>query len=194
MFEDLGKVILASSSQRRRELITKFNFNDLEIIEPSINEKKFIVQNSLSQSVKNIALNKALNVKKKIKHHLKPATIIAGDTIVYRAGKILHKPRSKSSVRECLDYLSSRKHRVLGGICVISKKGKIYNRVVTTEVFFEKIDKVDYCDELLNEGIGKSGGYAIQGLSSRFVKKIKGSYTNVVGLSIPEVYKILKIL
>ena len=56
------------------------------------------------------------------------------------------------------------------------------------------IGQEDYCDELLNEGIGKSGGYAIQGLSSRFVKKIKGSYTNVVGLSIPELYKILKIL
>ena len=53
---------------------------------------------------------------------------------------------------------------------------------------------LDWSDKLLEEGIGKAGGYAIQGVASKFIRKIKGSYTNVVGLSIPEVYKIFKII
>ena len=58
----------------------------------------------------------------------------------------------------------------------------------------EKLEPVDISNKLLEEGIGKAGGYAIQGMASKFIRKIKGSYTNVVGLSIPEVYKIFKII
>ena len=73
-------------------------------------------------------------------------------------------------------------------------EGKIFSKVSVTEVFFNKLEESDLSSELLEEGIGKAGGYAIQGIASRFIKKIKGSYTNVVGLSTPEVYKIFKLL
>ena len=64
--------------------------------------------------------------------------------------------------------------------------------MVKTEVYFNKINDEEFSnDKLLNEGIGKSGGYAIQGMATRFIKKIKGSYTNVVGLSLSDVYNIL---
>ena len=131
---------------------------------------------------------------KKMNKDLKDLTVIAGDTIVFRAGRILHKAESKEDVKSYLNYLSSRKHKVYGGICIISKEGKIFSKVVVTEIFFEKLEQIDLSNELLEEGVGKAGGYAIQGRASKFIRKIKGSYTNVVGLSIPEVYKIFKII
>ena len=164
----------------------------LKIVRPYIDEKKILVKSSLKKSVKNIALNKALNVRKKIKNPFE-STIISGDTIVFRAGKILHKTDSKEKVKSYLRILSSRKHKVYGSVCIISREGKIFSKVSVTEVFFNKLEESDY-PELLEEGIGKAGGYAIQGIAAKFVKKIKGSYTNVVGLSTPEVYKIFKIL
>lgn len=193
MFNKLGKIILASSSPRRLELLKSLGLKNIQVIKPSIDEKSFFDKNALKKSVRNIAMQKAINVKKMHKD-LKDSTIIAGDTIVFRAGKILHKAESKEGVKSHLNYLSSRKHKVYGGICIISKEGKIFCKVVVTEIFFEKLEQVDLSDKLLDEGVGKAGGYAIQGMASKFVRKIKGSYTNVVGLSIPEVYKIFKII
>ena len=193
MFNKLGKIILASSSPRRLELLKSLGLKNIQVIKPSIDEKSFFDKNALKKSVRNIAMQKAVYVKKMYKD-LKDSTIIAGDTIVFRAGKILHKAESKEGVKSHLNYLSSRKHNVYGGICIISKDGKIFCKVVVTEIFFEKLEQVDLSDKLLEEGVGKAGGYAIQGMASKFVRKIKGSYTNVVGLSIPEVYKILKII
>ena len=193
MFKNLGKITLASSSPRRLKLLEDFGFDQVKLVRPYIDEKKFLVKSSLKKSVKNIALNKALNVRKKIKNPFE-STIISGDTIVFRAGKILHKADSKEKVKSYLSFLSSRKHKVYGGVCIISREGKIFSKVSVTEVFFNKLEESDFSSELLEEGIGKAGGYAIQGIASRFIKKIKGSYTNVVGLSTPEVYKIFKIL
>ena len=158
-----------------------------------VNEKNLLEKSFLKKSVRNIAIQKALNVRKRYKN-FKGSTIIAGDTLVFRAGKILHKAESKDIVKTYLNYLSARRHKVYGGICIISKEGKIFSKVVVTEILFEKLEQLDISDELLEEGIGKAGGYAIQGIASKFVRKIKGSYTNVVGLSIPEVYKIFKII
>ena len=158
-----------------------------------INEKNLLEKSSLKKSVRNIAIQKALYVRKSYKN-LNDSTIIAGDTLVFRAGRILHKAESKDTVKTYLNYLSARRHKVYGGICIISKEGKIFSKVVITEIFFEKLEPVDISNKLLEEGIGKAGGYAIQGMASKFIRKIKGSYTNVVGLSIPEVYKIFKII
>ena len=73
----------------------------------------------------------------------------------------------------------------------ISLKGEIFRRFIRTEVVFHKIGEKDITEEILKDGVGKAGGYAIQNLGSRFIKKIRGCYTNVVGISIPELYKIL---
>ena len=193
MFNKLGNIILASSSPRRLELLKNLGLKKIEVINPIVNERNLLEKASLKKSVKNIAIQKALYVKKSCKD-FKDSTIIAGDTLVFRAGRILHKAESKDIVKTYLNYLSARRHKVYGGICIISKEGKIFSKVVVTEIFFEKLERVDISDKLLEEGIGKAGGYAIQGIASKFIKKIKGSYTNVVGLSIPEVYKIFKII
>ena len=193
MFNKLGNIILASSSPRRLELLKNLGLKKIRIIKPMINEKNLLEKSSLKKSVRNIAIQKALYVRKSYKN-FSDSTIIAGDTLVFRAGRILHKAESKDIVKTYLNYLSARRHKVYGGICVISKEGKIFSKVVITEIFFEKLEPVDISNKLLEEGIGKAGGYAIQGMASKFIRKIKGSYTNVVGLSIPEVYKIFKII
>ena len=193
MFNKLGNIILASSSPRRLELLNNLGLKKIRVINPKVDEKNFLEKSSLKKSVRNIAIQKALYVRK-IYKDFQDSTIIAGDTLVFRAGRVLHKTDSKDIVETYLNYLSARRHKVYGGICIISKEGKIFSKVVVTEIFFEKLEKVDISDKLLKEGIGKAGGYAIQGIASKFVRKIKGSYTNVVGLSIPEVYKIFKII
>ena len=193
MFNKLGNIILASSSPRRLELLKNLGLKKIKVIKPMVNEKNLLEKSFLKKSVRNIAIQKALYVRKSYKN-FNDSTIIAGDTLVFRAGRILHKAESKDTVKTYLNYLSARRHKVYGGICIISKEGKIFSKVVITEIFFEKLEPVDISNKLLEEGIGKSGGYAIQGMASKFIRKIKGSYTNVVGLSIPEVYKIFKII
>lgn len=193
MFNKLGNIILASSSPRRLELLNNLGLKKIRVINPKVDEKNFLEKSSLKKSVRNIAIQKALYVRG-INKDFKDSTIVAGDTLVFRAGRILHKAESKDIVKTYLNYLSARRHKVYGGICIISKEGKIFSKVVVTEIFFEKLQQVDMSDKLLEEGIGKAGGYAIQGVASKFIRKIKGSYTNVVGLSIPEVYKIFKII
>lgn len=193
MFNKLGKIILASSSPRRLKLLRNLGLKKIQVIKPSINEKNFLEKNALKKSVRNIAMQKALYVRQMFKNP-NDSTIIAGDTLVFRAGRILHKAESKEVVKSYLNYLSSRKHKVYGGICIISKEGKIFSKVVVTEIIFERLEHIDLSEKLLDEGVGKAGGYAIQGTASKFIRKIKGSYTNVVGLSIPEVYKIFKII
>jgi len=193
LFNKLGKIILASSSPRRLKLLRNLGLKKIQVIKPSINEKNFLEKNALKKSVRNIAIQKALYVRQMFKNP-NDSTIIAGDTLVFRAGRILHKAESKEVVKSYLNYLSSRKHKVYGGICIISKEGKIFSKVVVTEIIFERLEHIDLSEKLLDEGVGKAGGYAIQGTASKFIRKIKGSYTNVVGLSIPEVYKIFKII
>ncbi len=186
--KQLKNIILASQSLRRRSLLKLLGLKNVKIYKHSINEDKFEFKVPLSKSILDLAEQKANSVKKKINKKI----IIAGDTVVFRAGQILNKTNSQKEVKEYLKLLSGRKHFVYGGLCVISSKGTIFRRFIKTEVYFNKIDEREMTNEILKDGIGKAGGYAIQSFGSRFIKKIRGCYTNVVGISIPALYKILK--
>ena len=183
-----NKIILASESSRRKELLMLLGLKNIQCCKHKINENCFRFKKPLSKSVIKLAELKADSVnsvqKKKI--------IIAGDTIVTRAGKVFNKVSSQKEVKSYLKLLSGRKHFVYGGLCVISSQGKKFRRLIKTEVYFNKIEENDMTDEVLEDGIGKAGGYAIQNFGSRFIKKIRGCYTNIVGISIPELYKIFR--
>ena len=153
MFNKLGNIILASSSPRRLELLNNLGLKKIRVINPKVDETNFLEKSSLKKSVRNIAIQKALYVRG-INKDFKDSTIVAGDTLVFRAGRILHKAESKDIVKTYLNYLSARRHKVYGGICIISKEGKIFSKVVVTEIFFEKLQQVDMSDKLLEEGIG----------------------------------------
>ena len=184
-----NNIILASESLRRKNLLLQLGIKKFCISKHNIDENKFEFNFPLSNSLKKLAEMKAISVKKNLKNK---QIVISGDTLVYRAGKIFHKTDSKSEVKNYLTLLSNRKHHVYGGICVISLNGKIFTKVVKTEVYFNKIEKKDLTKEVLEDGLGKAGGYAIQSYGARFIKKIRGCYTNVIGMSIPQLYKILK--
>jgi septum formation protein len=182
-------IILASSSPRRVELLNQIGLNPEEIINPVIDESK-IHCSVITKTVIEVAFQKANIVKKK--YNFKDKFIIAGDTLVYRAGKTYGKAKDLDSVKKNLNELSGKRHYVYGGICVISPNGKIAKKLVTTEVFMKRISLKELgTSDILNEGIDKAGGYAIQGFGSILVKKIKGSFSNVVGLSLFDVFNLL---
>ena len=187
----VASLILASTSDRRKKLLNQIGINPSKIINPEIDESSFKYKNP-TKLVVELAFEKALAVKKKINIKDTKYFIVAGDTIVYRAKKFYNKTNDLNKVKHYLKELSGKKHFVYGGICIISPNGIVSKKLVKTEVFFNKINDQEFTnDKLLNEGIGKSGGYAIQGIATKFIKKIKGSYTNVVGLSLSDVYNIL---
>ncbi len=184
-----SKIILASESPRRKDLLNQLCIKKIECIAHNVDEGKFEFKLPISKSVSKLVQMKAESVRN---NSNKDKTIISGDTIVFRTGKIFHKTYCKEEVKNYLRLLSSKKHFVYGGLCVISPQGKVFKRIIRTEVYFNKIEEYDLTNEVLEDGIGKAGGYAIQNFGSRFIKKIRGCYTNIVGISIPELYKILK--
>tara|TARA_B100000989_G_C19432214_1_gene423572 strand:- start:106 stop:738 length:633 start_codon:yes stop_codon:yes gene_type:complete len=185
---NVPKIILASSSQRRLDLLQKMGIKPYKVLKPEIEESSEKIQ--IKCKSKDIAYRKAKFVHNY--YEIKNKYIIAADTLVYRSGLVYEKAKNRNEVLESLKKLSGKKHYVYGGICIISPNNKILKRVIITEVFFKKLSHNDLNDsELLAEGIGKAGGYAIQGKGSLLVKKIKGSFYNIVGLSIFELNNML---
>ena len=183
------KIILASSSPRRKSLLLKIGLIPKKILNPNVDETLFRTL-PVTKRVLEIAIKKGLNVKEKNK--IKNNYILSFDNIVYRAGKIFEKTSDKNIVKRYLCELSGKKHYVYGGISLICPSGKIYKKLVTTEVFFKKLSFSEINnDELIVDGIGKAGGYAIQNLGEIIIKKIKGSYSNAVGLSIYDLNNLL---
>ena len=183
------KIILASQSKRRIELINLLGFKNVVCENHKVEEEDYKWKKPYSKSVLDLSELKARSVKTTKN---KNSVVIAGDTMVIRAGKIFHKTNSMSEIKSYLQTLSGRKHFVYGGLCVLSTSGKAFRKFSKTEVYFNKILDNEITKQVLEDGLGKSGGYALQNFGSRFVKKIRGCYTNVIGISIPELYKILK--
>ena len=187
--KESSKIILASQSHRRIKLLNLLRLKNVEIENHKVDEETFKWKKPYSKSILDISELKARSIQNEKN---KNSIIIAGDTIVIRAGKLLNKTNSKSEIKSYLKNLSGRKHFVYGGLCVLSPSGKAFRKFSKTEVFFNKIYDYEITKQVLEDGVGKAGGYALQNFGSRFVKKIRGCYTNVIGMSIPELYKILK--
>lgn len=119
--------------------------------------------------------------------------VLAADTVVGCGRRILPKAEDEKTARQCLQLLSGRKHRVHGGIALISPDGKLRSRLVTTQVTFKCLDRSEEAAYLASgEWHGKAGGYAIQGLAAAYVRSLSGSYSNVVGLALFETAQLLK--
>ncbi len=185
-----NKIILASSSKQRQELLRQLGINNFKVISPTFDEDNYKVKLPITQRVVELAYLKANSIK--LNSEITDEIIISADTEVFRCGKLYSKCNFKDDVKNHLSQLSGRKHFVYGGICVIDGSGNIYKRLVKSEVYFDILSNNDLSNPaLLNEGIGKAGGYAIQGMGGKFIKKIRGSYSNVVGLCLNSLYKIL---
>ncbi len=119
--------------------------------------------------------------------------ILAADTVVACGRRILPKAETEAQALSCLNLLSGRRHRVLGGIFLIGPDGRTAKRKVTTIVTFKRLEKAEINAYMASgEWQGKAGGYAIQGLAAAYVRQLNGSYTNVVGLSLYETNTLLR--
>ena len=115
------------------------------------------------------------------------AVVLGADTIVVLQGEVLGKPSDAAGAREMLSRLSGRTHRVITGFAIVSG-GEARTRLVETEVGFRALDAASierYVES--GEPMDKAGAYAIQGAGGGFIDRVSGSYTNVVGLPLPEV-------
>ena len=121
------------------------------------------------------------------------AYLLAADTVVACGRRILPKAEDPDTAERCLALLSGRRHRVLGAVEVAGPDGRRLNRLVITAVAFKRLSGIEI-DRYLASGEwrGKAGGYAIQGLAAAFIPWINGSYPNVVGLPLAEVWTMLQ--
>jgi len=180
-------LILASGSLWRRRLLKKHGIPCKVLL--SRFEEHIHHQNPRTLVVHN-ASGKAVSVAR----HFKNAIVIGVDTVGVLSGRILGKPKNRQVARRMLRALSGTTHRVISGLCVIdTRTGKKITTAVTTKITFRKI-LPDELEKYLDSGHwkGKAGSYAIQGRAKGFVAKIDGDITNVVGLPIPTLKKILR--
>jgi septum formation protein len=177
-----GRVILASASPRRLEMMEGL-ISPLEVI-PSGVEENGREGEGPAEHVERLAAAKALAVAQDNQE----AWVIGADTIVYIDGKILGKPRNPEEALEMLTRLSGRTHRVYTGYLVVNLfLGKKRGKVVESSVTFRPL-KPEEREWYLKtaEPYDKAGAYAVQGQSSFFIRRIQGSYTNVMGLPMCE--------
>jgi septum formation protein len=185
----MAKLILASSSPRRIELLNQIGYRP-DLIQPAdIDETPFLRENPLKHAAR-LAEEKAEKISGIFPHDI----VLGADTIVVAGRTIIGKPSNSDEAKKFITKLSGRRHRVISGLCVIKEKQKII-KTVTTIVKFKRITKEEM-DFLINsnEWEGKSGGYMIQGIAGAFVQWMSGSVSNVVGLPLFETNNVLRSL
>ena len=182
------ELILASASPRRLSLLKQIGIAPGAVIPADIDETE--IKGELPRVLaERLAREKAHAVT--AKH---PDTfVLAADTVVACGRRILPKTEDEASARACLALLSGRRHHVYGGIALIAPDGKCTSRVVDTVVQFKQLSPADI-DTYIATGQwnGVAGGYAIQGHAAAFIKFIRGSYSNVVGLSLYDTLNMLE--
>ena len=182
----MKKIILASGSPRRRELLKELGL-DFEIYKPDVDET--ILKNELPEDLcLRLSRLKAQTGAKKFTNSI----IIAADTIVVIDGKILGKPHNRQDAFRMLKILQGREHEVITGVSVALNE-KIISHAEHTKVKFTNLND-DEIREYVSTGEcdDKAGAYAIQGRGAALIEGINGDYFNVVGLPLCSLSKILK--
>lgn len=182
----MNKIILASKSPRRRELLSMLGI-EFDVIPADIDEQ-IDYNNDLVKEIQKLSFQKANAVFQDHQDNI----VIGSDTIVFIDNKVLGKPKSKQEAKEMLHRLSGKTHQVVTGVTIISIEKTDTFASVTDVTFYELTDEEieTYVESV--EPLDKAGAYAIQGKGSEFVKSINGDYYTVVGLPIAEVYRHLK--
>ena len=187
------KLVLASASPRRLMLLDQAGIRPDALRPASLDEtpRKGEMPRAL---VARLARAKAEAARDQIANDrdIADAYVLAADTIVTNNLKIFGKPQQVEEAVEFLNRLSGRSHRVMTGICLITPQDRLRTKIVDTKVRFKYLTRAEIEAYVASrEWRDKAGGYAIQGLAGSFVQKIKGSYTNVVGLPLAEVVAML---
>ncbi len=182
------KINLASQSQRRIDFLNQLK---LEFTHFSVDIDESQYENEIPLNYLNRIVNeKKSEALKNLKHN---EIVLVADTIVVLGNTILQKPKNKKEAGEFLNMLSGRWHNVITGYSISNGNDINIYKFVTTEVLFKKLSQKEIDFYLSDdEYIGKAGAYAIQGLGAFMIKKFVGSYSNVVGLPVMEVFSDLQ--
>lgn len=191
------KVILASGSPRRKELLEQVG---VEFEQRVSGKEERYTATEPKEIVKELALMKAENVASDIeaeKGLLIDTVVIGADTIVVLDGQILGKPRNEEHAFEMLQNLQGRSHEVYTGVAFLfyNKEGKkeVISHAVETKVHVHEMSEKEIREYVATKDpMDKAGGYGIQGVFAAYIDGIEGDYYNVVGLPVSYVYQQLK--
>jgi septum formation protein len=169
------RVVLASSSPQRREILAKLGV-EFEVVVPGVDE--------LTGGDPAVEVVENARIKARAVAAGPGALVIACDTDVALDGKALGKPQGEVEAREYLDRMSGRSHEVLSGLVVLDG-GEERSGLERTAVYFKQLSEAEKDRYVaFGEWEGRSGGYAIQTLGSTLVERVEGSVSNVVGLPV----------
>lgn len=192
------RIILASASPRRKELLQKL-FAEFEII-PAKGEE-YCNKEHPDEIVLELSSQKAYEVERVLNDEASDCKdreylIIGADTIVVWHGRVLGKPKDVEDAKNMLDMLSGNKHQVYTGVTAVlykNEKRQCIKFTQCTHVTFYQMSEAEIEAYVsTGEPMDKAGSYGIQGIGGRFVEKIEGDYENVVGLPVAGLYQALK--
>lgn len=179
-------LILASSSPRRADLLARLGVTPARIAAPDIDEAPLPAEPP-RRYVERIARAKAQAVARGAGE-----IVLAGDTTIALGRRILGKAEDDATVAAMLGLLSGRRHHCLSAVCVIAADGTLRARLSDTIVAFKPLSAAEIAGYVASgEGLGKAGGYAIQGRAEAFVRFLSGSHSGVVGLPLFETRALL---
>ena len=183
-------LVLASESARRASLLAQIGIAPDAIVPAHVDES--VLKGELPRvHAERLAANKARAVANEWREGR--SLVLAADTVVACGRRILPKAESGEEVGHCLELLSGRSHQVITAIALVKPDARVISRTVTTRVVFNALAPLEMAAYVnTGEGIGKAGGYAIQGRAEAFVRQINGSYSNVVGLPLFHTVQLLK--
>lgn len=173
-------LILASASPRRVALLAQLSITPDEIIPADIDETPHKGELPIPYA-KRMAETKARHIATQNPG----AFVIGGDTVVACGRRILPKAETEAEARACMSLLMGRSHRVIGGMALACPDGRLLVRHTLSHVQMRRLDKSEM-ESYIAQGDwqGKAGGYAIQGEAARFIKQIRGSYSQIMGLDL----------
>ncbi|WP_170005404.1 Maf family protein [Pseudopontixanthobacter vadosimaris] len=184
--EPAARLILASASPRRSELLARIGIEPDAVLPADIDEAPHDAEVPKDYAIR-MAREKARAIDAVGAH------VLGGDTVVALGRRILPKAEDAATARHCLQLLSGRRHRVISAIALASPGGTLRQKVSETSVRFKRLETAEidaYID--LGEWHGKAGGYAIQGAAEGLIAWIAGSHSGVIGLPLFETRAVLR--
>lgn len=188
MPQTLQRLVLASASPRRLELLRQIG------IEPDLIEAADVDEFPLTnETPRRLATRLALAKAGVVSARHAGSYVLAADTVVALGRRVLPKAETPEEVRVCLKLLGGRAHRVLTGLCAVGPSARSNLRLVESRVHFKRLSEAEIDHYAgTGEGIGKAGGYGVQGRAGAFVSSISGSYSAIVGLPLHETWNLLR--
>jgi septum formation protein len=183
-------LVLASESPRRKALLAQAGIKPDAILPAAIDERPLKAEQPRAHALR-LAIAKAEAARNAWNGG--PALVLAADTVVACGRRILPKAETDDDVRACLKLLSGRRHQVMTAVAAAVPDEGVRSRIVMTRVAFKRLTSAEVESYVTGrEGIGKAGGYAIQGRAEIFVQFLSGSWSNVVGLPLLETVGLIR--